>query len=465
VTDALYTLDELLAATGGRAVGLTEPGIGSISIDSRELGPHALFVAIKGDRFDGHDFVDQALANGAVAALVSAGRLDETGRRLIAVPDALEGLAALGRAARARTSARIAAVTGSVGKTTTKEALRTICAAAGSTHASIKSFNNHWGVPLMLARMPRATEFGVFEIGMSAPGEITPLTAMVRPHVALVTTVAPAHLEFFNSVAEIAAAKAEIFTGIEPGGTAIVNADHEHVDLLLDHARQAGVGEVLTYGFSPRAQLRITDVDTSGSASRANVDLPSGCVTLALNLAGRHMLANAAGALIVAERLGVPVDLALAALGRFEAPEGRGAVVRLGRDGEQLLLVDESYNANPASMRAALEVFAGQSAPRGRRVLVLGDMLELGATSPDLHAALAPAVTAAGADLVFLVGPHMAALRDALGSAAVAGHAQSSDALVDVIVKILAPGDAVMVKGSNGVRLGKLVTALRERFA
>jgi UDP-N-acetylmuramoyl-tripeptide--D-alanyl-D-alanine ligase len=237
MTKPLYTLDAILTATGGHADGVTAPAINSITIDSREIGPDALFVAIKGDRFDGHSFVATALAGGAVAALVSEGKAGGPGT--IVVPDALEALCDLGRAARARSRANIVGVTGSVGKTTTKEMIRTVFSAAGQTHASIKSFNNHWGVPLMLARMPEEAQFGVFEMGMNHAGEIEPLAKMVRPHIAMITTVAPAHLEAFGSLEGIAAAKAEIFTGLEPGGTAVLNADHEQIDALRGPALRA----------------------------------------------------------------------------------------------------------------------------------------------------------------------------------------------------------------------------------
>jgi UDP-N-acetylmuramoyl-tripeptide--D-alanyl-D-alanine ligase len=460
----LFTVGEILDATGGEGRGLTADGVRSVSIDSREISADALFVAIKGDRFDGHDFVAQALESGAVAAMVSRDRAAELGDRLIVVADPLQGLIDLAKAARERSRGAIVAVTGSAGKTTTKEAIRSVLAAAGETHAAIRSFNNHWGVPLTLARLPRTAQFGVFEIGMNHAGEITPLTKLVRPHVAVVTTVAAAHLEFFKSVADIARAKAEIFLGLESGGTALINGDHEHVGILVDAARAAGAN-IVTYGFGENCDWRLVDIEVLAGGMSAGIVHGGDRFDLVMQVSGRHMLANAVAALAVGVTLGVEPAVALKALAEFTAPEGRGQAIRLGPNDKPLLLIDESYNANSASMRAALEVFAGTEAPSGRKVLVLGDMLELGDESQALHRALKDAVLESGADVVFLVGPSMAALADALPSQGVAAHAQSVDDIAETVVDQLAPGDAIMIKGSNGMRLSKLVKTIRERFA
>jgi UDP-N-acetylmuramoyl-tripeptide--D-alanyl-D-alanine ligase len=460
----LYTVGEIIAATGGRAEGLTGDSVCSLSIDSREIAPEGLFIAIKGDRFDGHDFVPEALANGAVAALVSQEKAAGLGNRLIVVPDALQGLVDLAKAARARSGASIVAVTGSAGKTTTKEAIRAVLAKAGETHASIKSFNNHWGVPLMLARMPETARYGVFEIGMNHAGEITPLVRLVRPHVAVVTTVAAAHLEFFPSVEAIAAAKAEIFLGLEPGGVAVLNADHPYLPVLLDKAREAGVARIVTYGYAPDADWRIEAVEMADTETVAHLRHGDERIVLRLGLKGRHMVANAVAALIVGDLFGVARDAALAALEAFGAPEGRGLALQLGPADRPLLLIDESYNANSASMVAALDVFGAQRAPGGKKVLVLGDMLELGAESAALHRALKQSVLDAGADRLFLVGPNMAALGETLGEGAVAGRAQTTDEIAQIVLDSLDYGDAIMVKGSNGVRLSGLVKAIRDRF-
>lgn len=460
MTQPLYTIAEILAATGGSSDLAPDTPINAISIDSRELGHDALFVAIKGDRFDGHDFVDKALDNGAVAALVHKGE----GARRIHVTDALEGLRAIARAARARSRAIVIGVTGSVGKTTTKEAIRVVFEAAGQTHASIKSFNNHWGVPLMLARFPEQAEFGVFEMGMSAPDEIRPLAQLVRPHIAVITTIAPAHLEAFGSLDGIARAKAEIFAGLEPGGTAVLNADHAQIGVLLDEANAAGVSRVVTYGEARGADWQILDIQTIGERSFATIEHDGERHALVLNVPGRHMVANATAALAVAHIAGVEPAVALRALAGFGAQPGRGQRSRLGPDDRPLLLTDESYNANTASMNAALEVFAGQAAPGGRKVVVLGDMLELGPQSASLHASLAPAVTNSGAERVYLVGPAMAALAEALGAGRVAAHTQTAAEMAEIVLNDLAYGDAVMVKGSNGVGLAGVVDKIRQRF-
>ena len=458
----LFTVDDILAATGGRASGLSGKTIGSISIDSRELGPDALFVAIKGDRFDGHDFVDTAFENGAVAALVSEGRGDGEGR--IVVADALGGMVDIARAARERSRAIIVGVTGSVGKTTTKEAIRVVFEAAGETHASIKSFNNHWGVPLMLARMPETAQFGVFEMGMSGPDEIRPLTQMVRPHIAVITTIAPAHLEAFGSLDGIARAKAEIFAGLEPGGTAVLNADHGQINVLLDEANAAGVGNVVTYGEARGSDWRIVEIETVAAKSFATIEHDGVRHALVLNVPGRHMVANAAAALAVAHLAGVEPAVALRALAGFGAQAGRGQRLFLGPADKPLLLIDESFNANTASMNAALEVFAAQRAPDGRKTIILGDMLELGPQGPSLHASLGPGVIASGAERVYLVGEGMTALAEALGPDRVTAHTRTATQMAEIVLNDLAYGDAVMVKGSKGVGLAGMVDKIRKQF-
>lgn len=456
----LYTIAEIVAATGGHTDLAPETPVNSISIDSRELGPDALFVAIKGDRFDGHDFVDKAFENGATAALVHKG----AGSKRVQVQDALSGLRDIGKAARARSRAVIVGVTGSVGKTTTKEAIRTVFEAAGETHYSIKSFNNHWGVPLMLARLPASAQFGVFEMGMSGPDEIRPLAQLVRPHIAVITTVAAAHLEAFGSLDGIARAKAEIFAGLEPGGTAVLNADHPQLAVLLDEARAAGVANVVTYGEARGADWQILDIETRADKSFATIEHNGARHALVLNLPGRHMIANATAALAVAHLAGMEPAVALRALAGFGAQPGRGQRLVLGSPGKALVLFDESYNANTASMTAALDVFAAQSAPGGRKVLILGDMLELGAQSPQLHASLKPAVLAAGADRIYLVGPAMTALADVLGHERVTAHTQTAAEMVDILRNDLAYGDAVMVKGSKSVGLAGTVETIRKQF-
>lgn len=459
----LFSVGEILEATGGRGEGLTPEGVSSISIDSREIGPDALFVAIRGDVHDGHDFVPVAKANGAVMALVSQEKAVDLGDRLVIVPDALEGLVALARAGRARSRATVVAVTGSVGKTTTKEAIRQVFETAGASHASIRSFNNHWGVPLMLARMPRETEYAVFEIGMNHGGEITPLSQLVRPHIAVITTVAAAHLEAFGSIEGIADAKAEIFAGLEPGGTAVLNADHDQIDRLIASARSQGVANIVTYGIAEKADWRISDIASEGEGSRARVHHAGRVIELRIAAHGAHMVANAVAALIVACLSGISENTALTALASFGAQEGRGQVHRLGPNANPLVLIDESYNANVASMEAALGVFRARAVP-GRKVLVLGDMLELGPQGPALHAGLSTAALASGADDIYLVGAGMEALADALGER-VTQHVERTSDIADAVLNRLAYGDAIMIKGSNGMKLGALVRHIRDRFA
>jgi UDP-N-acetylmuramoyl-tripeptide--D-alanyl-D-alanine ligase len=457
----LFTAQELVTATGGEARGLPE-GVASISIDSRELGPDALFVAIKGDRFDGHDFVADAFASGAAAAMISREKAVGLAGPLLIVSDPLDALRKLARAARARSRARIVAVTGSVGKTTTKEAMRIALSAAGETHASVKSFNNHWGVPLTLARLPRDTAFGVFEIGMNHAGEITPLVQLVRPHIAVVTSIAPAHLAAFDSIEDIARAKAEIFAGLEPGGVALLNTDHQQIDLLREEAKRAGA-RVVTYGFAADADWRIEGYQAIGDAARADVRHSGGAHSLEIAAPGRHMIANATAALAAATLCGISPETALAALSRFGTQAGRGQKTLLGEGENPLVLIDESYNANTASMLAALEVF-GEQAAAGKKVLVLGDMLELGERSAELHAALKDAVLASGAERIYLVGEHMAALADALGPERVTASTRSASELMEPLLTGLAYGDTVMVKGSNGVRLSSLIERIRDKF-
>ena len=460
----LWTVAEVVAATGARPEGLDDGPLYSVSIDSREITPDALFVAIAGDTHDGHNFVDAALEAGAAAAVVSAAhQARHGGTRRIVVDDTLQALRDLAAAARIRSRAQIIAVTGSAGKTTTKELIRTALAASGTTHASIRSFNNHWGVPLMLARLPRDAQFGVFEIGMNHPGEITPLVQLVKPHISLVTTVAPAHLEHFSSVSEIAEAKAEIFDGLEPGGTALLNADHDYLHILFHQARARRVERIVTYGFDDSADWRIADIRETGSGRAVAVVHAGERYELMLQATGRHMAANAVAALAAAQISGEGTKAALAALAGFRAPGGRGETTRLGPEERPLLLIDESYNANPASMSAALEDFAGVKPPGGHKVLVLGDMLELGARTPELHAALEPAVLASGATKLFLVGPALSALAAVLGDA-VTARAETVEELQETILSSLAFGDAIMVKGSNGVRLATLVDGIRGRF-
>jgi UDP-N-acetylmuramoyl-tripeptide--D-alanyl-D-alanine ligase len=462
----LWTFSELSAALGSEPEGGADQPITGISIDTRTLQAGDLFVALK-DQRDGHDFVSSAFKAGAAAALVSESYARQpTDGVLFRVPETSKGLEALGRAARARlsSSARVAAVTGSAGKTGTKEMLRACLAHIGITHASEKSYNNHWGVPLTLARMPRETQFGVFEIGMNHAGEIRPLTKMVRPHAAIVTTVEAVHLEYFPSVEAIADAKGEIFEGLVPGGTAIIKYDNPHADRLKAIAGRCGAKPV-TFGISAGADVRSEDLKLDHDGSALTVRFGERRIPVRLAMPGRHIAENALAVAAAIDAIGADVEKALSVLADLQPPSGRGARSVLHIEGGEALLIDESYNANPASMRAALATLA--SVPRqkfSRRIAVLGDMLELGADAPALHEGLKDAVEEAGIDLIFACGPHMKGLYEALPKSKKGGYASTSSSLQDTLLSNLRRGDVIMVKASNGTRLGPVVAALKAQF-
>ena len=468
----LWTPQALEAATGGSLHG--EGGaVTGASIDTRTLQPGDLFFAIRGEARDGHDFVHAALAGGAGAAVVSAARAGEFAGAgpVLAVSGAgddpvLDAMRALGLAARTRTGAAVVAVTGSVGKTGTKEALRHVLAAQGATHASIASYNNHWGVPLTLARMPADTAFGVFEIGMNHPREIVPLTAMVRPDIALVTTVEPVHIEHFASLSAIADAKGEIFSGLKPGGTAILNRDNPSYSRLLAHAQASPAGRVVTFGEHPEADVRALRIVLRPDLSVVDAVVMGIPVTYRLGTPGRHTAMNSLGVMAVVHALGADLARAALSLAALRPPVGRGQRTALAVDGGEAFLVDESYNANPASVRAALATLAGiETGPRGRRIAVLGDMLELGGEAEAHHRDLAGAVEAAKVDLVFTAGALMRNLFEALPVSRRGAFAATSAELTDPVLSVLRPGDAVMVKGSNSIRMGRIVEALKARYA
>jgi UDP-N-acetylmuramoyl-tripeptide--D-alanyl-D-alanine ligase len=470
---AIWAFPDLLAATGGVVDGVAPAAVHGVSIDTRTIEPGDLFVALKDVR-DGHEFVTTAFKAGASAALVATGYARKSGDGcLIRVDDPLAALERLGRAARARLGrdARVIAVTGSAGKTTTKEMLRACFSAIGPTHASEKSYNNHWGVPLTLARMPADTAFGVFEIGMNHAGEITPLTRLVRPHAAVITTIAPAHLGNFNSIEEIADAKAEIFAGLSSDGFAVLPADSPFYPQLAASARDAGVVNVRSFGEAPVADLvRVIVDDTSLRPDRSSfVVVLSGSDRLEIDLAipGRHNAVNSAaaiGAVLVATQ---STDLATVrstiseTLAKMVLPTaGRGQVVECGG----ITVIDESYNANPASMRAALETMALRPRDR-RRIAVLGDMRELGSGADRLHAELADAVESSGVDLLFAAGPHMRHLYQCVPEAKRVIWADTSAGIEAKLLEITRPGDVVMIKGSNGSKMAPLVASLLRRHS
>ena len=443
-------------------MGDVPAAVTGISIDSRTLQPGEAFFAIAGDRFDGHDFASQAMRAGAGVLVIAEEKAIALGHLQVArivVPDVLRAMEAVGRAARARAQGRIVAVTGSVGKTTTKEMLRVALAPSGAVHAADKSFNNHWGVPLTLGRLHPDARYGVFEVGMNHQGEIRALVAMVRPHVAAITRIAPAHLGQFESVEGIARAKAEIVEGVEPGGIVVLNADDEYFPLLSSIASDQSVA-VRTFGAAGGADVRlVTPPEAEGGQAGITVD--GTAHALALAVPGRHNLMNALCALAVAAAAGVDASSAIAGLGSMRPVAGRGTRESVAFDDGSLSLIDESYNANPVSMAAALEMLA--SAPAGgRRVAVLGDMLELGGHARAMHAGLEEAVRASGASLVLLVGDEMTALAERIEGTVELYHRPTAEAIVPVAARVLRPGDTVMVKASNGTGLGRLVSAMRD---
>jgi UDP-N-acetylmuramoyl-tripeptide--D-alanyl-D-alanine ligase len=457
MTQELWTATEIAAATGGKAHG--DWAVFGVSIDSRTVQPRELFIALRGPHHDGHAFVVDALARGA-AALVDRvpDGLSETA--LVVVDDTMAALTALGRVARARSHARIAALTGSVGKTGTKEALRLALSVQAPTHASAASHNNHWGVPLSLARAPRSTAYAVYELGMNAPGEIAALTRLVRPHVAVVTAVEAAHLGFFASVAAIAAAKGEIFLGLEPDGIAVLNADNPHFARLAAMAEAAGCARVIGFGAGPGATARLRDARLDPAGSDVLMTLAGREIAFRVGAPGRHWVGNALGVVACAAALGADPEIAARALADFRAPVGRGRQHRLRLPSGPITLIDDSYNANPASVRAALQVLATAS---GRRIAVLGDMLELGEQAPQLHAGLAEAVVASGVDQVYTAGPAMRHLHDALPAARRGEHVDDAATLLPVLDGELRDGDTLLIKGSLGMRMGRIVEALLAR--
>ena len=468
MSEPLWSLDAMAAAMKAERAGNLPRDVPGLSIDTRTIKPGEAFFAIQGENRDGHEFVEAALQAGAGLAVVARQKMAAMpqGAPLLIADDALAGLNDLAKASRARSQAKIVAVTGSVGKTGTKEALRLVLGKQGETHASAASYNNHWGVPLSLALMPQSAKFGVFEIGMNHAGEITPLTKLVRPHVAIVTTIAPVHLEFFGTLAAIADAKAEIFLGVEPGGTAVLNADNPQFAHLKRAAQVAGVKHIVAFGESGGADAHLAKVSLQAETSTVQASILGRDVTYKLGAPGRHVVENSLAVLAAAQLLGADLALAALALADLKAPAGRGERVTLELPGGAVLLIDESYNANPVSMRAALALL-GQVPMKGmgRRIAVLGDMLELGPEGAALHADLADAVTGNAVDLVFCSGPLMKSLWDALPSGRRGGYADTSAALEPEILGAIAANDAVMIKGSLGSRMSPIVKALRRRYA
>jgi UDP-N-acetylmuramoyl-tripeptide--D-alanyl-D-alanine ligase len=463
----LWTIDAIASAMSAERNGVLPQSIFGLSIDTRTIAPGDAFFAIQGDNRDGHQFVTAALAAGAGIAVIAADRRGDfaADAPLLVVRDVLQGLRDLAAAARARTQAKIIAVTGSVGKTGTKEALRLALSKDGETHASVASYNNHWGVPLSLARCPASAHYVVLEMGMNHAGEIEPLSRLARPHVAVITTIAPVHLEFFGSLNKIADAKAEIFLGVQPGGAAVLNRDIPQFAQLKRLAQAAGVGRVVSFGEHAQSDAGLIKCSLHPKCSTVQADILGTELTYKIGAPGKHIVRNSLAVLATAELVGADLALAALALSEFTAPSGRGAPVEIDPPGGSALLIDESYNANPVSVDAALALL-GQTpvGPRGRRIAVLGDMLELGSKGKALHRGLAAPITANAIDLVFCCGPLMQSLWQALPASQRGGYAEDSTALEAQVLPAIRGGDVIMVKGSLGSRMAPIVKALQRVY-
>ena len=459
----LWDSAEAQAATGGHvSVAWQCDGISS---DSRKISRGDLFIALSGPNFDGHDFVHEALAKGAAAAMVERRPEAVSGNApLLIVDDVMAALGRLAAAARQRNRGRIIAITGSVGKTSTKQALAHVLAAQAPTFASRDSFNNHWGVPLSLAALPVDAQYGIFEIGMNHAGEISALSKLVRPHAALVTTVEEVHLEFFESVSAIADAKAEIFDGIVEGGVAILNYDNPYRSQLADAARMKELRSkqgIIYFGVHPHATLRLVEETLGDNGVDGVIEKGGEKISYRIGTPGRHWLLIGLTVLATVSAVGADVHRAALALAGVEPLAGRGQRHQISIGNGVATLIDESYNANPASMRAAIALLASATPrPGGRRIAVLGDMLELGDESPEMHAALADCLIRAAAELVFTVGDQMAHLRDALPKAMRASHGARSEDLAIPVAAAVRDGDVIMVKGSLGSRMATIIEAL-----
>ncbi len=473
MSDLLWKSSDMVKAMEGRPVGHLPEGITGISIDSRTLRKGEAFFAIKGDVFDGHDFATAAMAAGAGLLVVTEARLPALGKLqvpMIVVDDVLAALTRLGIASRARSKAQIIAVTGSVGKTTTKEALRHVLSDCGKVHASAASFNNHWGVPLTLARMPEDTDYGVFEIGMNHHDEIRPLVKMVQPHVAVITLIAPAHLGHFANLEEIAVAKAEIFEGVLPGGYALLNRDDKRFKQLETLAVAAGIEHITTFGENARSTYKLRDLVMKTDCSCITVSLGGQEAAVKISAPGRHIVQNMLAVMGAAHLVGADMTKVVLALASLQAEAGRGAQYRLRHGDGTFTLIDESYNANPASMRAALSLLEstepqGEGIEKGRRIAVLGDMLELGKQSSKLHGDLARPIVDAHVNMLFIGGAHMSALKSAMPAEIQVEYRESVDELLPLVVKAVRPGDVVMIKSSKSIGFVKIVNALLKKYA
>lgn len=464
----LWSSADMVEAMNGRPVGLMPEGIEGISIDSRAVQPGDVFFAIKGDRVDGHAFASTAVANGATVLVVSESKLPAMGHlhaAMIVVDDVLEAMTRLGIAARARTKSRIIAVTGSVGKTTTKEMLRHVLSGQGRVHASVASFNNHWGVPLSLARMPQDADYGIFEIGMNHADEIRPLVKMVRPHIAIITAIADAHLGHFKNLGEIAAAKAEIFEGVVSGGHVLLNRDSEKYAQLKKAAKACTIAHIHDFGEHQQADIRLLENEALPGGSRIKATVLGDDCELVIGAPGRHMVQNALAVAGAAKLAGADLTKMANAFAELTPSEGRGSRHILETANGTFTLIDESYNANPASMQVGIELLRDTPTQgAGRRIAILGDMLELGSFAKKLHQDLNKPLTEAKIDMVLMAGPEMEALEAVLDDSVLHDHFASTEALLTMLLDTVRAGDVVMIKSSKGMGFSRFVPALLAKF-
>lgn len=461
----LWKSEEAASATQGTLWGQPSWQAARVVIDSRAVQPGDLFVALRGERFDGHGFMETALSSGAAAVMGEQAAGMAASAPLLLVADGYAALEALARKARQRTGAKIAGITGSVGKTSTKEALALALSAQGQVHRTQGNYNNHIGVPLTLANMPPQSDYAAIEMGMNHAGEITPLSRLSRPHAAIITAIEAVHIEFFNGLEDIAAAKCEICAGLEPGGALLLPSGSPHVGLMQRLARDRyGIGRILTFGAEEYADYRLLDTAMDGLGMRVEALIGQTPIAYRLGAFGGHWAAMSVGVLGLVDALGADVRAAAEALQRFREPEGRGRIQKCPFKGGDFYLIDDSYNASPASMKAAFAKLAGVHAglaPSGRMVAVLGDMLELGERSPQYHAGLAEALETAGVHLVCVAGERMRHLWDALPASRRGLYAASASELLPELPHVLQAEDTVLVKGSHGSHIHTVAEALR----
>ncbi|WP_375649671.1 UDP-N-acetylmuramoyl-tripeptide--D-alanyl-D-alanine ligase [Bartonella sp. OT172YNZD] len=466
---ALWDKQALVAAINGIVMGSIPETFSGVSIDSRTLAEGDIFFCIKGHHLDGHDFAAQAYERGAGVLIVAEHRLRDMKKisaPLIIVPDVLQALEKLAQAARKRSRAKIIAITGSVGKTTTKEALKQALATAGNVHANLASLNNCWGVPLTLARMPMESDYGIFEIGMNHRDEIRPLVKLVCPHVALITHICAGHMGFFKNLEEIAKAKAEIFEGLDEKGIAILNADSDFFSYLVQKAKKYGVKKILSFGETKNADYQARDICLLTDRSSMIVRIRGRDREVQIGAPGRHIVQNSLGVIAACDAMGVELEPIFLFFRHFSSQKGRGVRYRLSlSNGGEFYLIDESYNANPASMRAALELLAtGPVGEEGRRIAILGDMLELGEYSAKLHRDLIKPIRLSGANPVFLFGEAMKSLVSDLSAGVKVHYAENIEKILSLLLAEISSGDLLMVKSSNSLCSSNIVTALLDRY-